>query len=246
MIQTSSNEIFLAQPANSAGSTRWEYVIRRGNSGLGARQQVNAFLSATAAVSHPNLITVLDGSTDASIPYLVMPRIVGSDLQTTRTRQGTLPLPWTLWMVRQAASGLAALHAAGWVHGDVKPKHLMIDNHGQVTVIDLGLATPIHTTRRHALRPAPQYAAPETMNGNFAALPSSDIFSLGRLLWENLTLLPPTPSRWIEPVADLVERMVHENPSHRPTALEIANELLRIELRVLSQHIGPNQMRQAA
>jgi eukaryotic-like serine/threonine-protein kinase len=246
MMQTSSNEIFLAQTANSAGSNRWEYVIRRGTAGLVARQQINAFLSSAAAVTHPNLIAVLDGSTDASIPYLVMPRIIGRNLQAVRADQGTLPLPWTLWIVRQASSGLEALHAAGWVHGDIKPDNLMIDNQGQVTLMDLGLATPIHTMRRSSIRPMPEYAAPETLKGNFAALPSSDIFSLGRVLWENLMLLPPTPTRLIEPVADLVERMVHENPSDRPTAFEVASELLRIEVRVLSQHIGPTQIRQAA
>lgn len=221
--------------------------MRRGGGDAVSRQRIAAFIAAGTDAKHPNLIPVLDGSTDASIPYLVMPRIEGATLRETRDRApSVIELPVALWIVRQTAEALAALHGAGWVHGDLKPDNLMVGRDGHVTLIDLGFATPRHTARRGVFRGTPQYAAPETLDGSLAALASSDVFSLGRMLWESLALLPPTAPSAVEPVAELVERMLGDDPAHRPTADVIAAELLRIEVQSLANHIGPGNQRRAA
>ncbi len=156
------------------------------------------------------------------------------------------PLPVALWLVRQVAQALSAVHAAGWIHGDVKPENVIVGSGGHVTLIDLGFAAQIHTVNGSQFRGTPDYAAPELLSGNMAALPAADMFSLGRMLWHWLTQVQTDKEKSLEPVAELVERLVTNDPGERPVADAVTRQLLRLEINTLGQHFDPVTSRKAA
>jgi serine/threonine protein kinase len=242
-------KLALSQPADAAGSPRWDYVIKRaiaGNDDWESRRQIVQFIAAATAVSHPNLIPVLDGSATAPTPYLVMPRLEGETMQHHLTCDQATPLPVAIWFVRQAAQALHFLHHAGWIHGDVKPANLMVGTLGHVTLVDLGFASRIHTAPSHRYRGTPAYSAPESLSGELAAIPQMDIFSLGRILWQWMTRTGQVHRSLLEPVADLVQSMVANDPNERPTAATVVKQLLRLEIETLGRHIGPVPVSRAA
>ncbi len=188
-------------------------MIKRALSGpneIEGRRQIGQFVSAASGIVHPNLVVVLDASAEATSPYLVMPRLEGQTMQLHLTSETFTPLPVALWLVRQVAQALDALHTAGWVHGDVKPENVIVGSRGHVTLVDLGFATRIHTAADHQFRGTPAYSAPEALTANFAAMPAMDIFSLGRVLWQWMTRTEQVTQTLLEPVADLVETMVSD------------------------------------
>ncbi len=250
LYESSRCRISLAQPADSRGNPRWDYVIKTSSDAIDpweTRRQVNQFMAASSkAGHHPNLIQTLDGSATANLPYVVMPRLEASPMENLLLGDSPTPLPVALWFVRQAAEAVSVLHRAGWVHGNMTPANLLVDARGHLTVIDLGLAQKIHTlpniqTRKHAA-----YAAPESLNGELAAIAAMDVFSLGRILWQWLTKTLPVNQRLLEPIADLVESMVSNDPSDRPEIRSVVKRLLQLELQVLGRHIGPSSSLQVA
>ncbi len=241
------SQLFLAQPADAEGSPRWDYVLRTipkvPETRYESAAQVNTFAEAAKAASHPNLVVVLDSVIDSAVPFLVMPRLEGQTLRRVLDGGRLHPLPVSLWFIRQAAEGLAALHASGWTHGDLKPENLLVSARGHVTVIDLGFAMPsksVTLARPETFRGTPRYAAPERLGDRPWASPAADVFALGRVFWEMLSLVPPgTEAVCLEPVAELVAEMVTDAWQHRPSAAEVAARLLRLEIETLGQHIRP-------
>ncbi|MFK8111447.1 MAG: protein kinase family protein [Rubripirellula sp.] len=239
----STTELAFAQPADAAGSPRWDYVIKRALSGQDseARRQIGQYVAAASATADPNLVPVLDASATASSPYLVMPRLEGSSMHEQMTTAPAKPLPVALWLVRQVAQALDSLHASGWIHGDIKPANVMVGSRGHVTLIDLGFAARIHTAPNHQYRGTPDFSSPESMAGDMAAIAAMDMFSLGRVLWQWLTLTEPVNQSVLEPVADLVQSLVSDDPVQRPAASEVVKQLLRLEIETLGRHIGPSR-----
>ncbi|MCG8650403.1 MAG: protein kinase, partial [Pirellulales bacterium] len=168
--QSDTVALHLAQPADANGSPRWDYVIKRVLSGEDAesRQQIMRFASAATEAVHPNLIVVLDASASSTSPYLVMPRLEGMSMAWHLEQPKSKALPIALWLVRQVAQALSALHAAGWIHGDVKPANVMVGPQGHVTLVDLGFAARIHTVPTGRFRGTPEYCAPESLIENRA------------------------------------------------------------------------------
>jgi serine/threonine protein kinase len=217
-------------------------VLKRSLSGkeeLEGRRQIVQFIAAATGVAHPNLIPVLDASATGATPYLVMPRLEGETMEHHMADASSKPLPVALWLVRQTAQALQALHASGWIHGDVKPANVMVGPRGHVTLVDLGFAAKIHTVPSHRYRGTPAYSAPEALSGQMAAIAAMDIFSLGRILWQWITQTHQVSQSLLEPVADLVQAMVANDPHERPTAAKVVQQLLRLEIETLGRHIGP-------
>lgn len=148
----------------------------------------------TASLQHPHVASVLDvGEMTAgdgeSLPFLVMELVVGRPLSAVLTAGRPLDLDAALDVVRQAAEGLQAAHAAGIVHRDVKPGNLLVTPTGTVKVTDFGVARapdadPITVTGH--LVGTPHYLSPEQANGE-TATPASDVYALGIVLFECLT-----------------------------------------------------------
>jgi serine/threonine-protein kinase len=112
-------------------------------------------------------------------------------------RQGPLAAPRAAALVRQAALGMSAAHAAGIIHGDLKPENLLVTGDDTVKITDFGLArrevkggptaeTLVWQEAAAGLSGTPSYMAPELLEGERAA-PASDVFALGLVLYELLT-----------------------------------------------------------
>ncbi len=150
---------------------------------------------ATAALSHPNVLTVFDVGREDGRAYLVFELLEGSTLGT-RLARGPLRTDETLGYAGQIARGLAAAHARGIVHRDLKPDNLFLTTAGFVKVLDFGLArvqpsTERNTTASDVTGPGTvmgtvSYMAPEQAKGHPGDA-RSDIFALGTVLYEMLS-----------------------------------------------------------
>jgi serine/threonine protein kinase/dipeptidyl aminopeptidase/acylaminoacyl peptidase len=155
---------------------------------------------AASALNHPNIITIHDITSEGGIDFMVMEFVPGKALDQLIPRKG-LRLNEALKYAVEIADALAAAHAAGIVHRDVKPSNLMVTEKGHVKVLDFGLAKLTETTAlgedepTRTLKPATEegailgtvaYMSPEQAQGR-AVDARSDIFSFGSLLYEMVT-----------------------------------------------------------
>lgn len=157
---------------------------------------------AVAALSHPNILAIHDFGAEHEISYAVMELLEGETLQQ-RLQRGCLPWPEAVQIARSIAEGLAAAHAKGIIHRDIKAANIFLTETGGVKILDFGIArvkavllqseqstglpaVAGETTKRGTLLGTPSYMSPEQVRGEPADAPS-DVFSLGCLLFEMLT-----------------------------------------------------------
>jgi Tol biopolymer transport system component len=139
---------------------------------------------AIASLNHPNILSIYDVGED----YLVTELIEGTVL-----RGQSFPLRKAIDIAVQVADGLAAAHAAGFAHRDLKPDNIMVVRDGRVKILDFGLAKPLAAaaevdstrTLEGAVLGTPGYMSPEQVRGQTADC-RSDIFSFGVVLYEML------------------------------------------------------------
>ncbi|MBW3540422.1 MAG: protein kinase [Planctomycetes bacterium] len=160
-----------------------------GSSGA-ARKRFSREAQAAAAVVHDNVMEI-HGVADANgLPYLVMPYVRGPSLQRRLDERGPLALVEILRIGMQAASALAAAHAQGLVHRDVKPANILLaDGVERVKLTDFGLARAADDaslTKTGIIAGTPQYMSPEQARGE-SIDQRSDLFSLGSALYAMCT-----------------------------------------------------------
>ena len=141
---------------------------------------------ALAAVSHDNVLAVHAVEDAGPVPFLVMPFIDGQTLQAKLKPGAPLPVAEVVRVGREVAAGLAAAHARGLVHRDVKPTNILLESgSGRVKVSDFGLARGAgDTSLTHSglIVGTPEYMSPEQAAGTKVDH-RSDLFSLGTVLY---------------------------------------------------------------
>ncbi len=151
-----------------------------------ARKRFIREAQAIAAVCHDHVITIHAIDESAEQPKIVMQFISGMSLQEKLDTEGSLDLKEILRIGMQTASGLAAAHAQGLVHRDVKPSNILLENGIQrVKLTDFGLARAVDDaslTQSGVIAGTPQYMAPEQANGD-AVDDRADLFSLGSVMY---------------------------------------------------------------
>jgi eukaryotic-like serine/threonine-protein kinase len=152
---------------------------------------------AQAALSHPNVCTIYAVDSSLGAPMIVMEYVPGQPLSEL-LGHGRLPREQAAALGRQVALGMAAAHAQGVVHGDLKPANILITDAGIVKLLDFGLARRMVSGSRGeetevweaglagGISGTPAYMAPEQARGQ-PATPASDVFSLGLILYEMVT-----------------------------------------------------------
>ncbi len=165
---------------------------------------------AASALNHPNIVTIYDINCEDGVDYIAMEFVRGETLQE-RIAAKRLSLSDTLKFAVQISDGLAAAHAAGIIHRDMKPTNVMVTEHGLIKILDFGLAKLVDPG---SLEPTPvdsetgstvvdlRQGAPETEEGTIMGTLAymspeqaegkkmdsrSDIFSFGSMLYEMIT-----------------------------------------------------------
>jgi serine/threonine-protein kinase len=193
----------------------------------------------TAGLSHPGVAQVFDYNEgrDGIPPYLVMEYVDGESLSDTIAREAPMTPDRVLEVIGAAASALAAAHAAGLVHRDVKPGNVLLGRDGSIKIVDFGIARAVDAiplTRTGMLMGTPLYLAPEQATGS-PATAASDLYALGVIAYEMLTgrppyegpatavllahrdaPLPPLPPSVPPGLADLVRALTAKVPAMRP------------------------------
>src|SRR6185436_18298515 len=176
---------------------------------------------AVSELSHPGIATLFDyGETKEGRPFLVMELARGRSLSEVM-QKGELNLPRAVEIVRDVALALVEAHARGVIHRDIKPSNIMIDDKGQVKVLDFGLAKQLNKdavasaqpeaqtllsteTRSGVVLGTPAYLSPEQAMGD-AVDGRSDLFAVGTLLYESITGRTPFPGNsFIEIAANVL------------------------------------------
>jgi serine/threonine-protein kinase len=149
-----------------------------------------------ASIDHQNVVPIYHGGTVGHSPYIAMRLVRGGDLSQRVARHGPMSPDQTLRLMLDLASGLQAVHAAGYIHGDVKPANLLLEDQGIVRLADFGRAVPIGTVGQPATEDGPAYIAPELPRGAKWD-ERTDVFALAAAGWFALTGLPPPPPQVI-------------------------------------------------
>ncbi len=183
---------------------------------------------AISSLNHPHICTLYDIGPN----YLVMELLEGDTL-AARLKSGPLPIDDVLQYAKQIASALGEAHARGIVHRDLKPGNIMLTKSG-AKVLDFGLATwegDDSLTGSRMVLGTPAYMAPEQREGK-ATDARTDIYSFGRVLYEMLTGVRPTPDRKRLPskaLDKIVSRCLEEDPNKRwQSVAELERELATV------------------
>jgi WD40 repeat protein len=226
-----------------------------------ARRRFVREAQATAAVRDEHVVSIHAVEEAGPAPYFVMEYIAGDTLEKRIRRVGPLDVQDVLRIGLQAARGLAAAHARGLVHRDVKPANILLENHVErVKLTDFGLARAaddVSLTQPGVIAGTPPYMAPEQARGE-AIDHRADLFSLGSVLYAMCTGRAPfraggavavlrqvcdeapTPIRDLNPqvpegLVAVIARLHAKDPAARLASAEEVGDLLSAHLAHLRQ-----------
>ncbi|BDR60686.1 Stk1 family PASTA domain-containing Ser/Thr kinase [Lactobacillus xylocopicola] len=144
---------------------------------------------ATSELSHPNIVMVLDVSTDHGIPYMVMEYVDGPDLKEYIRQNSPLDLHNVIRIMNQILSAMTLAHKHNVIHRDLKPQNILMDKRGNIKIADFGIAVALNqnsVTQTNSVVGSVHYMSPEQTRGGMVTK-QSDIYSLGIILYELIT-----------------------------------------------------------
>jgi serine/threonine protein kinase len=186
-------------------------------------------------IRHPHVVAPHGWAAEDDLVVLAMELVAGGSVADLLREHGALDAGTTAVLVEQLLLGLAAVHAAGLVHRDVKPANLLLEATGSgvphLRLGDFGVAAPV-ADRRFTTVPGAigtdGYMAPEQARGS-PPEPTQDLYAVGRVALELVTGLPPAGQGPIpsHPLRPLLERLLVDDPEQRIATADAALRLLR-------------------
>jgi serine/threonine-protein kinase len=190
---------------------------------------------AAARLNPPGIVRVLDSGFDDGHCYVVMSLAEGRTLAEIIREAGRLPVERALDVAVQVADALAAAHAEGVIHCDIKPGNLLVDDAGRVRLVDFGIARVASSTTGltgELLQGSAQYVAPEQIEG--ASVDArTDLYALATVLYEMLAGQTPFFGGSIASV--LARRLVNDPPPLRDANPSVPVHVERLVLRALDR-----------
>lgn len=191
---------------------------------------------AAAALSHPNIVSVLDqGWNQGGIPcvFIVMELVEGATLRDYLNDQGALPEERVLQLMIPVASALSAAHRIGIVHRDIKPENILVSKEGRIKIADFGLARgallgSTMTAESSVILGSVSYLSPEQVQRGIADS-RSDVYSLGIVIFELLTGQKPFSGD--DPVQIAISHVNSRVPAPSTLNSKISQELDQLVLR---------------
>src|SRR5262245_14756647 len=173
---------------------------------MGAAVNVERFereIQLAARLQHPHVVSLLTAGASGDLLYYVMPYIAGESLRAKLAREGALPVPEAVKILREVVDALAYAHKSGVVHRDIKPDNVLLSN-GHAVVTDFGVAKAVSAssgasslTSLGVALGTPAYMAPEQAAADPHVDHRADIYAVGALAYEMLTgrtpFVAPTP-----------------------------------------------------
>jgi serine/threonine-protein kinase len=145
---------------------------------------------AAAALSHPNIVTVIARGDHEGQQFIVFEYVEGENLKRVIEREGPVPVERALELGVQIARGLHCAHERGLVHRDVKPQNVLLNGDGQAKVTDFGIVRQLEVARgmteTGTVLGTSDYISPEQAQGRRVD-EQTDVYSLGVVLYELLT-----------------------------------------------------------
>ncbi len=217
-------------------------------SGAADMKRFEREVDALQRLAHPNVVSyIAHGVADDRRAYLVMEWLEGSSL-AAKLAPGPLDSAETIRIARGIAAGLAAAHAEGIIHRDIKPGNIHIGVDGTVKILDFGLARPefdlaARVTATGARLGTPGYMSPEQASGRTNVDARSDLFALGCIIYRCMTgsrafdgpdaytimravLTDPSPHVAHAALDALVQQLLAKDPAARPASAKIVVDVL--------------------
>ena len=150
-------------------------------------------IKAAGRLNHPNIVTIYDVGRTDTVAYMAMEFLNGKELKDILAEDDRPPVVSTVDWIAQVALGLGAAHDNDVIHRDVKPSNIMIVRGDLAKIMDFGIARMTASavkTMTGLILGSPRYMSPEQVVGRVLDH-RTDIFSLGVVLYETLTSVPP-------------------------------------------------------
>lgn len=191
---------------------------------------------ATAKLDHPNIMRVYDVGVEADSHYMVMELLEGGTLKDWIQYYGTLPIRDSLEIIKQVLFGLSKAHQSGIIHRDLKPQNILRNQAGVWKLGDFGIAKVLTSTegltKTGNVMGTVRYFSPEQARGVQAVF-SSDLYSIGILLYEMLTGRVPFDGE--EAVAIAIQHLQTPLPDPRAYRTDLPDALTRILYKALEK-----------
>lgn len=209
-------------------------VLRRGAGDPAARRRVLEEARKAAALEDPAIVTIYSVLDEAAAPAIVMEYVEGFAIDRFAER---LKVEQKAQLLREVARGLAAAHARGVVHRDLKPDNVMVGPEMRPRILDFGLALSLEEAGHggRGFEGTPLYASPEQVLGR-PLTTAADVFSLGGLMFKVLTGQAPFRGRTVPEVLEAIATTAP--PFLRDLAVGVPEDLQSIVMACLSWDPG--------
>jgi serine/threonine-protein kinase len=237
--------VYQAEQKSLGRTVAIKMLLRRDLASAADLARFRSEAEAAARLDHPGIVPIFEVGELDGLPFYSMRFIEGTTL-ARRLAAGPLPPRESAALLARVADAVQAAHDRGVLHRDLKPSNILIDASGRPHVSDFGLAKRLEddasVTHTGAILGTPCYMSPEQAAGSRGDVgPTSDVWSLGAILYQTLTGRPPFQAS--SPMDTLLAVLETDPPAPRTVASGVDRDLEMIALKSLQK---PQELRYAS